>query len=278
MGGTLPRWLEEKVAVVTGAARGIGEATAKLLAREGAKVVVADLDSDLLEHLTGAIAAPGSEVLVVAGDVTDPVFPSRLVSATLEKFRRIDILVNTAGYTWDGTLHKMSDPQWQSMLDVHLTAPFRIIRAASEYLRETAKREIAERGVAQPRKIINVSSTSGTRGNAGQANYAAAKAGIVGLTRSLAREWGRFNIQVNCVAFGLIDTRLTRPKEAGARIDRSGQEVALGIPEEIRRQSVSLIPMGRPGTPEEAAGAILFFASPLSDYVSGQVLEVTGGL
>jgi 3-oxoacyl-[acyl-carrier protein] reductase len=171
----------------------------------------------------------------------------------------------------------MTDEQWQAMLDVHLTAPFRIIRAAAPLLRESAKREIAEQGAARPRKIVNVSSTSGTRGNFGQANYAAAKAGIVGLTKALAREWGPFNIQVNCVAFGLIDTRLTRVKESGEKIRRGVQSIDLGIPAAMRDASLKLIPMGRPGTSEEAAGAILFLASPLSNYVSGQVLEVTGG-
>ena len=188
------------------------------------------------------------------------------------------MIVNNAGYTWDGTAHKMSDEQWQAMLDVHLTAPFRIIRAASNYLRETAKREKEETGRAQSRKIVNVSSTTGTRGNAGQANYAAGKAGVVGLTKTLAKEWGQFNIQVNAVAFGFIETRLTQAKEAGGRVTREAADISLGIPQANREVAFKLIPAGRGGTPEEAAGAVLFFASPLSDYVSGQVLEVTGGL
>jgi 3-oxoacyl-[acyl-carrier protein] reductase len=172
----------------------------------------------------------------------------------------------------------MSDEQWQAMLEVHLTAPFRIIRAASEYLRETAKREKAELGHASARKIVNVSSTTGTRGNAGQANYAAGKAGIIGVTKTLAKEWGQFNIQVNAVAFGFIETRLTQAKESGEHISREAADIALGIPQANREIAFKMIPLGRGGTPAEAAGAVLFFCSPLSDYVSGQVLEITGGL
>jgi 3-oxoacyl-[acyl-carrier protein] reductase len=270
-------WLEGKVALVTGAGRGIGRAAARLLSTEGARIVAADLDEESLAETVALISRSGGKARSVAGDVTAPEFAKALVDGALDSFGGIDILVNAAGFTWDGTLHKMSDEQWQAMLDVHLTAPFRIIRAASPYLRETAKREIAERGRARARKIVNISSTSGTRGNFGQANYAAAKAGVIGLTRTLAREWGHLNIQANGVAFGLIDTRLTQVKETGEKIRRGESEIHLGIPAMMRQDAIKLIPLGRPGTPEEAAGAILFFASPLSDYVSGQVLEVTGG-
>jgi 3-oxoacyl-[acyl-carrier protein] reductase len=128
------------------------------------------------------------------------------------------------------------------------------------------------------RKVVNISSISGTMGNAGQANYAAGKSAVVGLTKTLAKEWGQFNIQVNAVAFGFIETRLTQAKEAGASLTREAADIALGIPQANREIAFKLIPAGRGGTPEEAAGAVLFFASPLSDYVSGQVLEVTGGL
>jgi 3-oxoacyl-[acyl-carrier protein] reductase len=273
----MSKWLEGKVAIVTGAGRGIGLATAHLLAAHGARIVAADLDKESLAATAAMISNPAENVQSIAGDVTEAGFAKTLVNGALEVYGGLDILVNNAGFTWDGTLHKMTDQQWQSMLDVHLTAPFRIIRAAAPYLRETAKREIAERGRARARKIVNVSSTSGTRGNFGQANYAAAKAGVVGLTRTLAREWGRFNIQANCVAFGLIDTRLTGNKETGEKILRGQAQINLGIPAAMRQDSINLIPLGRPGTPAEAAGAILFFASPLSDYVSGQVLEVTGG-
>ena len=274
----MSQWLEGRTAIVTGAGRGIGQATTQLFAAQGAHILAADLDAESLARTASAVEKSGGRVHAVAGDVTAAGFVDHLVREALKIFGGIDILVNNAGFTWDGTLHKMTDEQWQTMLDVHLTAPFRILRAAAPYLRETAKREIAERGAAQARKIVNVSSTSATRGKSGQANYAAAKAGVIGLTRTLAREWGRFNIQVNCAAFGLIDTRLTRSKEGGEKMRRGESEISLGIPAAMRQDSISLIPLGRPGTPEEAAGAILFFASPLSDYVSGQVLEVTGGL
>ena len=270
--------LEDKVVIVTGAARGIGRACAELFAIHGAKVVLTDIDSELTFEAAGHVESLGTQALAVPGDVTDSEFAPNLVKSTLDRFGRIDAIVNNAGYTWDGTIHKMSDQQWQAMLDVHLTAPFRIIRAASEYLRETAKREKSEHGRATARKIVNVSSTTGTRGNAGQTNYAAGKAGIIGVTKTLAKEWGQFNIQVNAVAFGFIETRLTQAKEEGQRISRESADIALGIPQASRDIAFRMIPLGRGGTPEEGAGAVLFFCSPLSDYVSGQVLEVTGGL
>ena len=270
--------LEGKVAIITGAARGIGRACAALFAAHGARVVLSDIDAEPTNEAVEEVKASGGDALAVAGDVTAADFGTRIVGAALDAYGRLDVIVNNAGYTWDGTAHKMSDEQWQAMLDVHLTEPFRIIRAASGYLRETAKREKEETGRAAARKIVNVSSTTGTRGNAGQANYAAGKAGVVGLTKTLAKEWGQFNIQVNAVAFGFIETRLTQAKEAGGRVTREAADISLGIPQANREIAFKLIPAGRGGTPEEAAGAVLFFASPLSDYVSGQVLEVTGGL
>jgi 3-oxoacyl-[acyl-carrier protein] reductase len=269
--------LQDKVAIITGAGRGIGAATAKLFSQHGAKLVVNDLDQTPLETLKETIRAGGGEMEGVAGDVTDPRLIQSLVTTADEAYGRLDILVNNAGYTWDGTIHKMSDEQWQAMLDVHLTASFRLIRAAAPYMRDRAKSEMRERGLADPRKIINISSTTGTRGNFGQVNYSAAKAGVVGMTKTLAKEWGRFNIQVNCAAFGFIETRLTQVKDGNEEITRGGTTITLGIPEEIRSIGTSLIPMGRPGTPEEAAGVIFFFASPFSNFVSGQVLEATGG-
>jgi 3-oxoacyl-[acyl-carrier protein] reductase len=270
--------LEGKVAIITGAARGIGRACAELFSRHGARVVLSDIDEELTREAAEAIKAADGDALAVPGDVTASAFAPNLIKATLDEYGRIDAIVNNAGYTWDGVIHKMTDEQWQAMLDVHLTAPFRIIRAASEYLRETAKREKEEQGVASARKVVNVSSTTGTRGNAGQTNYAAGKAGIVGVTKTLAKEWGQFNIQVNAVAFGFIETRLTRAKEAGEHVVRESADISLGIPQANREIAFRMIPMGRGGTPEEAAGAVLFFSSPLSNYVSGQVLEVTGGL
>jgi 3-oxoacyl-[acyl-carrier protein] reductase len=270
--------LEGKVAIITGAARGIGRACAGLLATHGARLVVSDIDAEPAHETVEAIRATGGEAIAAAGDVTAADFAPGLIKRTLDTYGRIDVIINNAGYTWDGTIHKMTDVQWQAMLDVHLTAPFRIIRAASGYLRETAKREKEEQGRAAARKIVNISSTTGTRGNAGQVNYAAGKAGIVGVTRTLAKEWGQFNIQVNAVAFGFIDTRLTQAKESGQHLKRESADIALGIPQANREITFKMIPLGRPGTPEEAAGAVLFFSSPLSDYVSGQVLEVTGGI
>jgi 3-oxoacyl-[acyl-carrier protein] reductase len=238
---------------------------------------VSDLDPAPAEETAAAVQGAGGQALVVAGDVTDPAFPAQLVAATLERFGGFDIIVNNAGYTWDAVIQNMSDRQWNAMLDVHLTAPFRLLREASTYLRETAKREQAASGQASPRKIINVSSVSGVYGNAGQVNYSAGKAGIVGVTLTLAKEWGRYNIQVNAVCYGFIETRLTAAKDSAPIIERDGEQIALGVPDAMRQMAPLLIPLGRPGTPAEAAGPLLFLASSLSNYVSGHVLEVTGG-
>jgi 3-oxoacyl-[acyl-carrier protein] reductase len=269
--------LDGKIAIITGSGRGIGAAAAKLFAAEGAAVVVSDLDPGPADETVAAIRAAGGKAISLAGDVTDPAFPARLIKTTLDTFGGLDIIVNNAGYTWDGVIHKMTDKQWYAMLEVHNTAPFRILREAAHFIREAAKREQEANGRANPRKVINVCSVSGLHGNAGQVNYATAKAGIVGLTKTLAKEWGRYNVQVNCACFGFIETRLTAPKEGGEKIQREGEEVELGIPGQMRQMATLLIPLGRPGTPEEAAGALLFLASPLSNYVSGHVLEVTGG-
>ncbi len=269
--------LDGKVAILTGSGRGIGAAAAKLFAAEGASVVVSDLDPAPAEETAAAIRNAGGKAIVVAGDVTDPAFPAQLVKATLDAFGGIDIIVNNAGYTWDAVIQNMTDKQWYAMIDVHTTAPFRILREASNFIRDAAKKEQAATGRAKARKVVNVSSVSGVYGNAGQANYSTAKAGITGLTKTLAKEWGRYNVQVNCVCYGFIETRLTAPKEQAEKVQREGEEVALGVPDQLRQMAPLLIPLGRPGTPEEAAGPMLFLASPLSDYVSGHVLEVTGG-
>lgn len=272
------RLLEDKVALITGSGRGIGAAAARLFALHGAKVVVTDIDAEPAEETAHQIIESGGEALAVRADVTDAGGVEELIGQTVSRYGAIDILVNNAGYTWDGMAHKMSDDQWEAMLAIHLTAPFRIIRAAVPYMREVAKQEKAAQGTMKARKIINVSSTSGTRGNVGQLNYAAGKSGIIGMTRTLAKEWGAFNIQVNAVAFGFIETRLTQADEAGDFTERDGQRIKLGIPDQMRQLAFMMIPAGRAGTPEEAAGPLLFFASSLSDYVSGQVLEVTGGM
>ncbi len=269
--------IDGKVAILTGAGRGIGAATAKMFGAEGASVVISDLDPAPAEETAAAIRNAGGKAIVVAGDVTDPAFPAQLIKATLDAFGGIDIIVNNAGYTWDAVIQNMSDKQWYAMIDVHTTAPFRILREASHFIRDSAKKEQAANGRGNPRKVINVSSVSGVYGNAGQVNYSTAKAGITGLTKTLAKEWGRYNVQVNCVCFGFIETRLTAPKETAEKVVREGEEVQLGVPDQMRQMAPLLIPLGRPGTPEEAAGPILFLASPLSNYVSGIVLEVTGG-
>jgi 3-oxoacyl-[acyl-carrier protein] reductase len=270
--------LENKVALISGSGRGIGAATALLFAQQGARVIVSDIDSDMAEETVALIKANGGSALAIPCDVTRTDGIQHLIEGTIAAYQRIDILVNNAGYTWDSMFHKMNEEQWEAMLDVHLSAPFRLIHAAMPYMRESAKREIEAHGYAQPRKIVNISSTTGTRGKVGQANYAAAKAGIIGLSKTLAKEWGGFNIQVNVVAFGMIDTRLTQPKDGALYTERDSHRITLGIPQNMRETAMNTIPMGRPGTPEEAAGVIFFFASPYSNYVSGQVLEVTGGL
>jgi 3-oxoacyl-[acyl-carrier protein] reductase len=269
--------IDGKVAISTGSGRGIGAATAKMFGAEGASVVVSDLDPAPAEETAAAIRAAGGKAIVVAGDVTDPAFPAQLIKATLDSFGGIDIIVNNAGYTWDAVIQNMTDKQWYAMLDVHTTAPFRILREASQFIREAAKKEQAASGRANPRKVVNVTSVSGVYGNAGQVNYSTAKAGVTGLTKTLAKEWGRYNVQVNCVCYGFIETRLTAPKESAEKVVREGEEVQLGVPDQMRQMAPLLIPLGRPGTPEEAAGPVLFLASPLSNYVSGIVLEVTGG-
>ncbi len=275
-GEDMEKMLKDRVAIVTGSGRGIGRAVAALFAREGAKVVVSDIDPHPAEEAAQEIKSAGGECIVYPGDVTKPDFAEGIVNQAVRTWGGLHILVNNAGFTWDAVIHKMTDRQWEAMLGVHLTAPFRLIRAAAPYFRDSAKEEKAA-GKIINRKIINVSSIAGTRGNSGQANYASAKAGTVGLVRALAKEWGSLNVQVNAVSYGWIDTRLTREKEAGVTLEREGQPVAVGIPAGMRNLMKMIIPMGRPGTPEEAAGPILFLASPLSDYVSGQCIEIAGG-
>lgn len=269
--------LDGKVAIITGAGRGIGAAAARLFASEGAQVIISDLDPQPAEETAAVIQQAGGQARVIAGDVTAEDFPARLIQGTLDAYNGFDIIVNNAGYTWDGVIQNMTDKQWQAMLDVHVTAPFRILREASKYIREAAKREQTANGQAQPRKVVNVTSVSGVYGNAGQINYSTAKSGVTGMTKTLAKEWGRYNVQVNCVCYGFIETRLTASKDTAETVERAGESISLGIPEQMRQMGSMLIPLGRPGTPEEAAGPMLFLASPLSNYVSGHVLEVTGG-
>jgi len=265
--------LDDKVAIVTGSARGIGRATAELLSSQGAKVLINDLDKDAAEQAAGEISG---ETTVFAGDLTKEGQPDQLVQAAIDAWGKIDIIVNNAGYTLDAPIHKMSDDWFQRMLDIHVVAPFRIIRAAAPHLREPAKAE-RDRGEEVFRKIVNVSSISGTMGNAGQANYSAGKSAIVGLTKTLAKEWGQFKVNCNAVAFGFIETRLTSAKNDENTMEIDGEKVQLGIPEQLANMGKMLIPLGRPGTPEEAAGGVFLLCSPWANYIHGQVLNVTGG-
>jgi 3-oxoacyl-[acyl-carrier protein] reductase len=269
--------LEGKVALVSGSGRGIGREIALKLASEGASVVINDLDATPAARTAADIRAAGGRATVCVGNVTEAGFAERFVAQGLVEFNGLDIIVNNAGYTWDNVVQKMTDEQWEAMLAVHLTAPFRILRAASAFIRESAKKE-AEAGQQVFRKVVNISSTSGIYGNAGQANYGAAKAGINGLTKAMAKEWGRYKVNVNSVAFGLIKTRLTEaPADADTSIDIAGQSIKVGVNPSVLKNAETLIPLGRGGTPEEAAGAVYLLCIPESNYISGQVLVCGGG-
>ncbi|HBY59632.1 MAG TPA: 3-oxoacyl-ACP reductase [Solibacterales bacterium] len=273
----MPFHLNGKTALVTGAGRGIGREIARQLSAAGANVFLNDLDPAVVRESEQILTAGGGRAAHLAGDLTDPSVPQAVVDGALAAFGSLDIIVNNAGYTWDNVIQKMSDEQFSAMLDIHLVAPFRILRAASSWLRESAKRETAE-GRRVMRKVVNITSISGTDGNPGQAGYSAGKAGVIGLTKTLAKEWGRYNVNVNAVGFGLIETRLIQPISGQpATIDIKGRQIAVGVQAKVLESVKQMCPLGRLGTPEEAAGAVLFFCSPLSDYVSGEVLIASGG-
>jgi 3-oxoacyl-[acyl-carrier protein] reductase len=267
--------LDGKTAIITGSARGIGRATAELFAAEGAQITINDIDGDIAEQAAGEIQG---ETIAVSGDLTKEKACDDVVQKTADAFGKVDILVNNAGYTWDGVAHKMSDDQFQAMLDIHVVVPFRMCRAVAPYMRDPAKAE-RERGEEVFRKIVNITSISGTMGNAGQVNYSSGKAAVTGLTKTLAKEWGGFKVNVNAVAFGFVETRLTQAKEKGETVKagEGGPEISIGIPEQMRNLAAAIIPLGRAAQPEEAAGPVLFLASPLANYVHGQILNVTGG-
>jgi 3-oxoacyl-[acyl-carrier protein] reductase len=268
--------LDGKVAIVSGSGRGIGRAVALKLAREGARVVVNDLDEACATEVADAIRAGGGTAAVCAGNVTASDFGERFVAAALDTFGGLDIIVNNAGYTWDSVIQKMTDEQFQAIMDVHVMAPFRILRAATEPIRNFSKAEAAE-GREVFRKVVNISSVSGLGGNPGQVNYATAKAAVVGMTKTLAKEWGRYKVNVNCVAFGFIRTRMTQPLVSEA--NASGGVRKVGVqPALIEHLEQNAIPIGRLGTPEEAADGVYLFCSPESNYISGQVVTVGGGI
>jgi 3-oxoacyl-[acyl-carrier protein] reductase len=265
--------LAGKTAIVTGSGRGIGLAISKGLIEAGARVMINDLDAQVAEEAATALG-----MRFCPGNMTDPAFPQQLVDETLSAYGGLDIVVNNAGYTWDNVIQKTSDEQYQAMLDIHMVAPFRLLRAVSGYLREQAKKEIAA-GVKRMRKVVNISSVSGVYGNAGQIGYGSAKLGIHGITNVMAKEWSRYNVNVNSVAFGFIETRLTQPLGGeAAEIDIAGRRIAVGVQPAALESIRQSVPLGRLGTVEEAAGPVLFFCSPLSDYVSGELLVVSGGM
>ena len=273
----MPFTLEGRTALVTGAGRGIGRAIASKLGAAGAAVMVNDLDEAAVIETECLLRTNGNKAAHVSGDLTDRSFPEQLVQATLGTFGAVDIIVNNAGYTWDNVIQKTSDEQFQAMLDIHLVVPFRVLRAASGYIREAAKREIAA-GKRVMRKVVNITSIAATQGNAGQTGYSSGKAAVIGLTKTLAKEWGRYNVNVNAVGFGLIDTRLVQPLDGNnTTIEMHGSRIRIGVQPAMLDAAKKSCPLGRLGTPEEAAGAVIFFCSPLSDYVTGEVLICGGG-
>lgn len=270
--------LMSRTALVTGAARGIGQEIAAKLAASGASVLLADVDEAALKESRAAIAKAGGRAEAFAGDLTDPNIPSKIVNAATERFGSLDIIVNNAGYTWDRVIQKTTDEQFQAMLDIHVVAPFRILRAAAEFIRAAAKRE-KEEGRRVMRKVVNVTSISGIDGNAGQAGYSSGKAAVIGLTKTLAKEWGRYNVTVNAVGFGLIDTRLIKPiGDPQTEVDIGARHVRVGMQAAVREAAAAQIPLGRLGSPDDAANAVFFFCCPLSDYVTGEVLICGGGV
>ena len=265
--------LSGKVAIVTGAARGIGACIAQRLSAAGASVVVADLDKSELDMATAALDGPSTQVAV---DLTAVGAPDSVVDAAVAGYGRLDIVVNNAGYTWDGPIHKMSDEQFQAMLDIHTVVPFRLLRAAAKPMREAAKQDIAANRV-EHRKVINVVSLAGLMGQGGNVNYSTAKGATIAMTKALAKEWGQLRINVNAVAPGFTDTRLTAESAAGNRIQVAGKTHQLGLTTAVRRDALATNPLRRFGSPHDISEAVAWLASPASDYVQGHVLTVSGG-
>ena len=271
--------LDGKVALVTGGGRGIGAATVLKLAAEGASVVVNDRDIDAAAAVSRKLIVGGGRSVPVLADLTEPGAGEHLVDAAVKAFGSLDIVVNNAGYVWNGAIQNHSDEQWQAMLDMHATAPFRLLRAWLPWLKETANRERQELGFPLCRKVVNISSVSGTTGAATQIAYSAGKAAVIGMTRTLAKEWGRYNVTVNCVAFGHIDTRLTQVyADAPPTIQVGERAHKVGLSAAQVEAIKAITPLGRTGRPEDAAGAIVLFCLPESDFVSGEVLTCSGGV
>jgi 3-oxoacyl-[acyl-carrier protein] reductase len=241
--------------MVTGAGRGIGEATARRFAREGARVCLTDVGAEDVTTTARQLVEEGMDAFAVRVDVTSHSEVENAVSGVVNRYGRLDILVNNAGVTKDSLIYKMTDEDWRTVMNVHLTGTFFCSRAAQKYMVEN-----------NYGRIINVSSTSAL-GSRGQANYAAAKAGIQGFTKTLAVELGRYSITANAVAPGFIETEMTRDTAARLGVDF----------DDFVAQRVQSIPVGRSGWPEDVAAAILYFASEEASFVSGQVLYVAGG-
>ncbi len=271
--------IDGKVALVSGSGRGIGKSLALKLASEGARVVVNDLDADVANETVAEIRSIGAEAVAIVGNVAADEFADRFVGAAMDTWGGIDIIVNNAGFTWDSVVQKMTDDQWDAVIDVHVKAPFRILRAAAEPIRIATRREAAE-GTEVVRKVVNISSIAGLYGNAGQINYSSAKSAMIGMTRTMAKEWGRYKVTVNCVAFGYIKTRMTQPIEGEKppTLNIDGKDIRVGVQPHMIQMMEAIIPMGRGGTPDEAANAVYLFCTPESDYISGQVVVAGGGL
>jgi len=267
--------LEGRVALVTGAGQGIGRAIAIKLASEGASVLANDLDAERLAVLETDIAGIRGTCAAFPGDVTAADFGDRAVEKCLERFGDLHIVVNNAGYIWNSRITAHTDEQWYAMIDVHATGPFRLLRAAGHHFRDMSKAGPTERA----RKVVNVSSISGLFGDATQFSYSAAKSALIGITRSLAKDWGRYNVTVNCVAFGFIETRLTQKFDGDIpEIAIGDRKLKVGLNAAQSELMKSITPLGRAGTVEEAAGAVYLFCIPESDFISGEVVVAAGGL
>ena len=256
--------LQDRVALVTGAGRGIGAAIARRFAAAGAAVAVNDTDAAAAAKVVALIHNDGGEACEAPGSVVDEA--AAIAAAAAERWGDLDILINNAGITRDAMIHRMTDETWDAVVDVVLRGTFNMIRAAAPWLRRTDRARVAAEGC---KKIVNVASINGIYGIAGNANYSAAKAGVIGLTKSVSREWARFGVCVNAVAPGYIaGTRLTGERDP---------ETVLGISADIIERIEAQIPIGRPGRPSDVAEACLWLASPASDYCCGQVIELHGG-